>query len=81
MNVVILGVHTYAWGTFVVSQSRDRFVHSGPVCTGIPLSTYFRNRGDAVCWTASASAPKVFHCLEAIKAVMEGACFSASNVY
>ena len=61
--------------------SRALCSQSDHVCTRMPFSTYFWSRGAAGCWTSSVSATRVLVCLEAMKAVSEGACLSASNVY
>ena len=81
MNVVISGVNAVMRGPFAMARSRACCVEAGPVCTGITLSTYFCSRGASGCRTASDSAPRVPHCLEATKAVRKGACVCASNVF
>ena len=80
MNAVILGVHSEAWSTFAMARSRDLCGQAGLVCTGIPFSAYSCSRGSAGCRTTSGRAPRVRLCLEAMKAVSEGACLSAFNV-
>ena len=51
------------------------------MCTGMPSSTYFHNRGAVGCCTASDSATRVLHCLEAMMSVREGACACVFSVY
>ena len=80
INADISGVHADAWGYFEVDYYRDRCVQAGLVRTWIPSYTYFRSRVADGSWTASGSAPRMPLCLEAMKAVREGACVSASNV-
>ena len=60
--------------------SRAHFVQDGPVCTGMPLSTYSRRRVAAKCWTASGRGLRVPRCLEAMKAVRKGGCVNYSAV-
>ena len=81
MNAVISGVHDESWGPIDMARSRALCGQAVPVCTRMPFSAYSWSRGAAKCWIASGSAPRVIRCLEATKAVSEGACLSASKVF
>ena len=81
MNTVILGVHADVWSPFEISYYRSQCVQAGPICTGVPSSTYLHSIGAPGCWSDSISATRLLHCLQAMKAVRERDCLSASDIY
>ena len=80
MNAVISGLHAKVWGPFAMARSRALCVQVGPMCDGIPFSTYSWSRGASGCKTASVSSPRVLLCLEEMKAFSEGSCLSTSKI-
>ena len=70
-NTVILGVHVDTLGLFEMSHSRAHCVQAGPVCTSMPLSTYFCGIVAAGCQNTYVRTPRVTSCLEEMKVVIE----------